>query len=315
MKKFLEKDIKELIFTLLIFFFLANLIISPKRYIDATLNGISAWTFNVLPSVFPFIFFTKCLSSLGQVEKMTKPFQRVSKFLFKTPPISIYTFLMAILSGYPVGSKMIADLYEQGKISKSDAFKMSAFCSTSGPMFIIGAVGVMMFKNATVGYILFLSHILGAFFNGILFRKIRLKNLKEEKIYPNTKKEKFNIGEIILSSTLSILSVGGIIAIFFLVIECLSPIFNLFPQPFSSFLEGIIEITKGSLSLSVQGNVKLVTTLTSFVISFGGISTLLQSITMLKQVNMPIKLFATQKLCHAILSTIITLIFLQFIKL
>ena len=353
-------NLLRLLLSALILFFIFNMIISPAKFIKEGLNGISAWAFNVLPSVLPFMFFTKALSSLGQMEKLTHPFQRVTKTLFNTPPISFYAFFMAILSGYPVGSKMIADLYMQGKITQEDAYRMSAFCSTSGPMFIIGAVGIGMFKNSLVGYILFLSHILSAFLNGLIYRKLGLKNDYKDKppkknISQTTKiqgknklknkDDKFSqkntintqsknneikinqnsdtnlnranektsdISEIVLSSTLAILSVGCIITIFFIIIECLSPIFNLFPENISAFLEGLVEITKGCLSLSALPNVKLAVILASFVISFGGISTLLQSITMLRQVKIPIKLFALQKLTHALLSALISTMLVLF---
>lgn len=363
--KLKNDNLSKMILSALIIFFILNMIVSPAKFIAQGLNGISAWAFNVLPSVLPFMFFTKALSSLGQMEKLTRPFQRVTKTLFNTPPISFYTFFMAILSGYPVGSKMIADLYMQGKITKDEAFRMSAFCSTSGPMFIIGAVGVSMFKSSIIGYILFISHVLSAFLNGLIYRKLGCKKsndknkqnknfqieksenksenvdiniaiskqIKDEKIerkndnnnistkidtqnknanYQTSKENSttktLDISEIVLSSTLAILSVGCIITIFFIIIECLSPIFNLFPENISAFLEGAIEITKGCLSLSVLPNVKLAVVLASFVISFGGISTLLQSLTMLQQVKMPVKLFAIQKFTHALLSALISTI-------
>ncbi len=370
--KLKNDNLSKMILSALIIFFILNMIVSPAKFIAQGLNGISAWAFNVLPSVLPFMFFTKALSSLGQMEKLTRPFQRVTKTLFNTPPISFYTFFMAILSGYPVGSKMIADLYMQGKITKDEAFRMSAFCSTSGPMFIIGAVGVSMFKSSIIGYILFISHVLSAFLNGLIYRKLGCKDKKDrqnkkdkshiEKIanqnendnisikscstkqnndnfqvenvvdkqgendnisteidtqnenmkFQTNKENKTtkapDISEIVLSSTLAILSVGCIITIFFIIIECLSPIFNLFPENISVFLEGAIEITKGCLSLSVLPNVKLAVVLASFVISFGGISTLLQSLTMLQQVKMPVKLFAIQKFTHALLSALISTI-------
>lgn len=297
----------NLIFSILIIYILICMISQPAKFITQSLNGISAWAYNVLPSVLPFMFFTKLLSNLDSISKLTIPFSRLSYKMFKTPPISMYTFLMAILSGYPVGSKMIADLYLQRKISQEDAFKMSSFCSTSGPMFIIGAVGIGMFKNSKIGYILFISHIIGAILNGITFRKLKLKTIVQS---TSVKKESpsFNLADIILNSTLSILSVGTIITIFFITIECFAPIFNLFPKTISFFLEGIIEITRGCLDISNLTNLSVATTLSSFVISFGGISTILQSLTMLANVKMPIKLFIFQKFTHACFSTIITLL-------
>lgn len=394
--KIQKDDFLKALFSILILFFIFNIVLNPSKYIAEGLNGLSAWTFSVLPSVLPFIFFTKALSALGQVEKVVRPFAPFSKKLFGTPPISFCTFLMAILSGYPVGSKMISDLYASGKITKVEATRMSAFCSTSGPMFIIGAVGVNMFKSAQIGYILFLSHVFSAFLNGIIFRrygekrkvksgknriskqkslnltnnekleknvtikhsKVPYKNIKKmaknvDKKYEkcannfeikkhnfiiknfdfNKKHEKigekieknvnfsqksdffkenssFDIGSIVLSSATAILSVGTIITIFFIIIECFSPIFSLLPTSLSAFLKGAIEITNGCLSLSNLKNLKLATCLASFVISFGGISTILQSLTMLQSAKIDVKIFILQKLMHATLSALITTLIL-----
>ena len=394
--KIQKDDFLKALFSILILFFIFNIVLNPSKYIAEGLNGLSAWTFSVLPSVLPFIFFTKALSALGQVEKVVRPFAPFSKKLFGTPPISFCTFLMAILSGYPVGSKMISDLYASGKITKVEATRMSAFCSTSGPMFIIGAVGVNMFKSAQIGYILFLSHVFSAFLNGIIFRrygeerkvksgknrifkqksmsltnnekletkllekrsKIPYKNVKKmaknvdikyekcannfevkshyfiiknfdfnkkhEKIGEKSEKNanfsqksdflkensSFDIGSIVLSSTTAILSVGTIITIFFIIIECFSPIFSLLPTSLSAFLKGVIEITNGCLSLSNLKNLKLATCLASFVISFGGISTILQSLTMLQSAKIDVKIFIIQKLMHATLSALITILIL-----
>ncbi len=398
----------SMVFTILIIFFLVCMISSPDKFIEQSLDGISAWAFNVLPSVLPFMFFTKVLSSLGTMQKLTRPFSPLSWALFRTPSISIYTFFMAILSGYPVGSKMVADLYSQGQISKPDAYKMTSFCSTSGPMFIVGAVGIGMFHSSKIGYILFISHLFGAVLNGILYRNLKIKNTDEpynfvsvNNAYPNnykqkieqtkksrknkqnknqkeqivkyeqTKKheqvkqqqteqqveqqvkqqqteqqvkqqqteqqveqqtkhkskptkqtnqaerknseQKFNLSDIVVNSTISILSVGCIITIFFIVIACFSPILSLLPKNLAYFLEGVIEITKGCLDISTLNDTLLSVTLCSFVISFGGISTILQSITMLKSLQMPVKLLMLQKFTHAIFSMLITILILLII--
>ncbi len=305
--KYFGQSPSTIILSTLIVFFLLSMIINPSKFINASLNGISAWAFNVLPSVLPFMFFTKTLSSLKIMPKLVRPLSPITKMLFKTPPISMYAFVMAILSGYPVGSKMVCDLYLQGQITKQDAFKMSAFCSTSGPMFIIGAVGIGMFKNAKIGYILFISHVFGAILNGILYRKLKVKD-EENSNTSAPKNESTNIADIVLNSTLSILSVGCIITIFFIVIECFAPLLNLLPTTISYFLQGVIEITKGCLSLSTLMDVKLACILASFVVSFGGISTILQSITMLNSLKMPIKLFVLEKITHGLFAMSISAI-------
>lgn len=197
---------------------------------------------------------------------------------------------------------------------------MTSFCSTSGPMFIIGAVGIGMFKNQTIGYILFISHVLGAILNGILFGRLKLRqnnSLQDEPPLPqnqNSAQKKSDISEIVLNSTLAILSVGCIITIFFIVIECFSPLLSLLPDTLRFFVEGVIEITKGCIDISSLQNLNLATILCSFVISFGGISTVLQSLTMLSSIKMPARFFILQKFCHAIFSTLVTVVLLLIFK-
>src|SRR5574344_476395 len=123
-------------------------------------------------SIAIFMFFTKILTDLDFLSWLTNLFTKLNKILFKAPAISSYIFLMSIISGYPVGAKLISEFYEMGAISKVQANKLCTFCSTSGPLFIIGSVGTSMFLNSTLGYIMFLSHILGSFLNGILYRKL-----------------------------------------------------------------------------------------------------------------------------------------------
>lgn len=301
--------------SIFVFYIILNMVLFPSLYIKQTFNGISAWAINVLPSVLPFIFFTKALTFLGSLDKISQIFKRPCNFLFKTPPISSLVFFTSIISGYPVGAKMTADLYQSGQISKNDAFKMCSFCSTSGPMFIIGSVGITMLGNATYGYIIFISHILGAMLNGLLYRNLKIKDVdnKIKKEIQTRDKNSFDISSIVLDSALSIISVGTIIAIFFVVITSLSPFFNLFPIGTASILEGIVEITKGCIDIAASFSGKWAIVASTFVISFGGISTLLQSLSMLSKLKMPTYLFCLQKTTHAIISTLIAFIIVLFI--
>ena len=298
--------------SLTILYVIACIILSPARYITAGLNGISAWAFNVLPSVFPFMILTKVLCDLGIIEKVCNKFGKFTSKIFGTSSISGYVFFMSVLSGYPVGSKMIADLYESGKINQTDALRMSSFCSNSGPMFIVGSVGSLMLKSAKIGYIILASHIISAIINGLIYRKITTK--QEFQTKTEFEYKEFNFGDVILSSCQAILSVGAIITLFFIIIESLSPVFNLFSPTLSAFLSGLIEITKGCLEISKLGLSQLFSTsLCSFIITFGGFSTIMQSVALLKRVKMKISTFTLQKLSQAVLSFFVSFLICMLI--
>lgn len=299
----------KILLSIFVIYILGCMVLNPAAYLAITLDGLTAWALNVLPSVLVFVFLTKVLTSLGSLEKASKIFSKPMRALYGAPQSSSYVFMMSVLSGYPVGSKMIADLYESDKITRTDAFRMSAFCSNSGPMFIIGAVGAGMFGDARIGYIIFASHLLSALLNGLIYRKIKVKDLPRN---GTEKRQNVDLAQMVLDSALSLISVGTIIAIFFVVIASLGPILSLFPPPVAALCSGLIEITKGSQMFGALGG-KMAVVLASFVITFGGISTILQSLTMLNKIKMPAWLFALEKLTQALLAGIISLILVQFI--
>ena len=71
-----------------------------------------------------------------------------------------FAFLMGLISGYPVGAKVISHFMEEGICTKEEAERMLAFTNNSGPLFIIGTVGITLFGNTQIGILLFITHIL-----------------------------------------------------------------------------------------------------------------------------------------------------------
>ena len=256
--------------TILLIVLVVLIALNSKVFISAALNGISAWAFNVLPCIFPFMIITKIIMSMGQVEKFCKPFSRPFLKLYGTSGSSAYVFFMSILAGYPVGSQMVASLYESGKIDRTQAYRMSSFCSNSGPMFIIGTVGCLLLKNAAVGGILFASHVLSALLNGLVYRKIRARENTqnaEENVQVLPASQSF--GDMVGTSVQAILNVGGIICFFFIIIEALSPVLGLLPGVVKPLAEGLIELTRGCIDASSLPTFAA-SVMCSFMIGFGG---------------------------------------------
>ena len=299
--------------TILLIVLVVLIALNSKVFISAALNGIFAWAFNVLPCIFPFMIITKIIMSMGQVEKFCKPFSRPFLKLYGTSGSSAYVFFMSILAGYPVGSQMIASLYESGKIDRTQAYRMSSFCSNSGPMFIIGTVGCLLLKNAAIGGILFASHVLSALLNGLVYRKIRARGNTqnaEENVQVLPASQSF--GDMLGTSVQAILNVGGIICFFFIIIEALSPVLGLLPGVVRPIAEGLIELTRGCIDASSLPTFAA-SVMCSFMIGFGGFSTILQSMTMLKKLRMPVWLFSVMKFSQGLISAGITAVLMLVI--
>lgn len=312
-------------FILILLILLILIIINPKLNLDNFYYGIKVWGQSVLPALLPFFFITKLLNDLGFSLFIGKYLSPITQKLFHTSGVSGYIYAMSILSGYPVGAKLTSDFYEKGIIDSNEAVRITAFTSTSGPLFIIGTVGVGMFYSTKLGIILLISHYISAIANGLLYRnyKYSKKNCKTF----NINVEENILENAMLSSIKSILIIGGYIALFFMIIcllqnyNILSPInyllCKIFPKLdsniFNSICSGVIEITKGSLDISKLGlSFKENAYILSGIIGFGGLSVHMQSYTFIKKTGIPFKIYLLQKLtqsCFAVLITIILLLF------
>ncbi len=306
------------------FLFLSFLfILNSSKYMLVVLEGIILYGTKILPSLLPFFFITKILSSFDFIYYVCNNFKGLTKFLFNTKAISSYIFFMSIISGYPMGAKLTSDFYEKGILNKTDCQKILSFCSTSGPLFIIGSVGVGFFGNEVIGLALFLSHILSSIINGIVFRNVGGKLI--DNIELKQDKKTLSLEDCMYNSIKSVLIVGGYIVIFYVLIQImldfnlLYPLIKLFNLLGLSNLEaqglsaGIIEITKGTFILSKCENVKLAFILSSGLISFSGISILIQSLTFLDKTKVNKKLFILQKITHAIFSVFVSYLISCFI--
>lgn len=316
-----KQNFTGLFFSVSIFLIMLLIISNPQVFSSATIKGLSLFFYSVLPGLLPFMFLTKLLTEIGTVFKISKRFSGVSKKLFGTPGVSLYCFFMSILSGYPIGAKIIYDLYNKNLINENEAKRMSIFCTTSGPIFVIGAVGVGMLHSFKLGAIIYASHILSSIICGIVYNLIfKNKNISESNTQSLSKSKPENIFSYCLAETVnSLFLVGGYITIFFLIAEIFDVlnIFNtiarlLFPllskfglseSSIKSILFGILEVTRGSKELSILSISN--TPIICGLISFSGISIIMQSLSFLKNAKIKAHNFIISKCVQCILSILI----------
>lgn len=293
--------------------------IKPKTYISSFSEGLQIFSGSVLPAMLPFFIFTRILYSLGWGKKMGVILGKPLNILFNAPSSSGYVFAMSLLGGYPIGAKLTESLYSSGEISTDEALKMCSFCSGAGPIFIMGTIGGVLFQSQIFALVILLSNYASCIFNGFLWRG------KKKKHKPGKTFELKN-SDPILDSLLSTLCVGTYIALFNLLCEVLSRIglvnfiFTILTKtniPYNedvvkSILFGIIEVTKGSFTVSNLGINKLSLCLTAGITSFGGIGIICQSMNFLKKCNIKSRSFIIRKITQSIFA-IITAFILSFV--
>ena len=120
-----------------------------------------------------------------------------------------------------MGARLIADFYARDLIDKDEACRICAFCSTSGPMFIVGTVGVGLLFNFKIGVIVLFSHILSAILNGLIYRGYKAKNFEPRPIRFSKTEEQNLLSTCMYNAMQSVLIVGGFIAFAYLLIDVL----------------------------------------------------------------------------------------------
>ena len=306
------KNIFKAVLGSMIFCCILIIALNPEIYIQSAFFGIKLWAIKVLPALLPFFFLTTLAIKLGGADFIAKVFEKPCNALFKVNGAGAFIFVMSLLSGYPVGAKMIADFYNQGFLTKDESTKFSTFCSTSGPLFIIGSVGLGMFNDKRAGFIILISHILSAVLCGIIF-SFYGKHCKTTTFLKPEEKSKNALYDCIYSSVISVAIVGGFVCVFTLLLDIAKNLNLLLPlqsvlTPFfgkelsSAFCYGLIECTSGCNLLANCGLSTYSLAFASALISFGGVSVWAQSIIFLSQAKVNLKVFYLSKTLQAISS-------------
>ena len=247
--------------------------------------------------------------------------------------IGAYVFIMGLISGYPTGAKIATQFRKNNLITKVEGERLITFTNNSGALFIIGAVGITMFGNTTIGILLLITHILACISVGFVFKFWKF-NDNENLEYNNSDLENKHSQTNILSSSISnaintILMIGGFIVLFSIIISILNSsklllvisnifvpflkIFNIDAKFCVPILSGLLELTNGVSLVSGISNKILSTNiiLTSFLLGFGGISICLQIYAIIADTDISILPYILGKFLQGIFASIYTFLFIK----
>lgn len=330
--------LKQFMLPFILIMFTICLIIFSNTNLSAAKNGLVLWANSIVPSLFPFFVATELLSHTNFTYYLGRILNKIMKPVFNVRGEGSFAFIMGIISGYPIGAKIAANFRENNICSKEECERLLSFTNNSGPLFIIGTVGVTMFGNSTIGFLLLITHLLASLTVGVIFRFWKYNSKSNDENYVQRQKNKNNIslsnlggiiGNSISNSINTILLIGGFVVIFSVIISilknsnlldvlcgCVKPLFSLLqiPDSFSEgFVSGIIELTNG---LSIVCNIpekklSINIILASFMLGLGGISILLQVWSCIAKTDLSIKPYILGKILHATFSAFYTFIFLH----
>lgn len=290
------------------------MMVFPSIALNAARKGISLWASSVLPALLPFFICANFMTALGLPVYIGRIFEKPFQKLFGAPGVSAFVFSVSITSGYPMGAKLIGDFGRSKAVTRNEARRMLTFCSTSGPLFMLGAVGAGMLASPAAGAVIALSHYLGALLNGLLYQIFSSKKPEPNHEVPGRATiAKGNLLDMFTDSMITSFRALGIICgyivLFMLITDFIqfSGVLNSLQADWSKgFIKGFLEMTVGCSSIAESRELTLLyqCILCTFLISFGGLSVYAQSMSMLSGLNIGSVYYLAIKLTHGLLAAI-----------
>lgn len=238
------------------------MLIFPQVTLDGASEGLRLWFQNVLPAQFPFMICILLLLKNG-----------LGSGSGSVPSV----FLTGILSGYPGGAKSIEVLYRQGQISAKRLQWLMSFCNNSGPLFMVGTIGIGIFGSAAIGYRILITHLLSAMLCGCIFSiggrgetfRVRGSQRIEESFGAQ-------LGSCVTETASVMIMVGGFMMLYCVLIRLCGRLW-----PGADYLCSLLEMTNGAAQFAKLPPVWSVP-LAGALVSMGGLCVYSQTCTVLE---------------------------------
>lgn len=133
-------NLRKNTFTLIFMLFTLLLVLFSENNLIAAKDGFSLFTNNILPALFPFFIATEILYKTNFTHILNKLFSKISRFLFNIPGHAASAVILGMISGYPIGAKMVCNLKRDKLITKNEAERLIAYTNNSGPLFILSSI-------------------------------------------------------------------------------------------------------------------------------------------------------------------------------
>ncbi len=279
----------------------ALMIINPQTIFKGALNGLVLWSTTVLPGLFPAMIVSSLILSLVPMKDSYR---------------YIYISVCGLFCGFPLGA-ILCNRVHKKLPDEVICEKIMPYCNISSPSFMLNYILMLScFEGIDTGIIIAAAY-LPAIEALIIIFLLNYKHIKaDEKSISNNKTCKTNapltfadiMDTALISSVKNGLKLGGYITIFASLTGLLNTIIHT-NVAVKAVLGGIIEITNGIFminSLVIDNKIKIILVLT--INALGGISTLMQTVGMVRESKLSIKKYIYHKLLLAASTAIHTML-------
>lgn len=136
-KKTFNTSVLALLFCIIFIFFILRY---PQQTCTLALQGLEIWALKMIPTLFPFMMISSIMIYSGLDALLAKFLYPFLRPFYRCSFYGIYAIFMGFFCGFPMGAKVVSELYLSQKITESEANRLLAFCNLIGPTYFLGLV-------------------------------------------------------------------------------------------------------------------------------------------------------------------------------
>lgn len=303
---------KKFIYTIIISVFLLYILVFPQDAVQAAALGLSLWHEKLLPTLLPFSILSYILIHSGLLDGFARAMHRLLKPIFPVSSAGIFPLTAGMLFGFPMGSKITAELVSAGKMTREEGERLYCICNNISPMFISSFILNDCLKRPDLRlptYLILYAPPLALYM--VQNRKRHFASPLEDAQKKPTSMSFQIIDAGIMNGFETLAKLGGYIVMF----AILAQMTRLLPikAPLAHcLLLGFTEITNGiaytaSQSLGFQQAYPMILAFTAF----GGLSGLAQTSSMVKEAGFPLSRYFQTKLLATLLSFALAVLYVS----
>lgn len=303
---------KKIVYSIILTILVGYILLAPQNAIQAASFGLTLWYTNMLPTLLPFAILSYIFVASGLLLGPCRLLHRCLRYLLPVSAPGVYPLFAGFLFGFPLGSRITAQLVEAGQISRQEGSRLFVACNNIGPVFIssflLSACLGRPDLTAKTLLLLYLPPLLLFAVRGWMHPAPSLPPAKKEA--PRSQINFKIIDAGIMSGFETLTKLGGYIMLFAIFAQMVKSL-PLHSPLLTGLLVGITELTNGTATIAAAplsfGQKYL---LAVFCTGFGGLSGIGQTASMVRQAKLPMGEYVTAKLLCSLASVLLAAVLL-----
>lgn len=112
----------------------------PALSLEYASTGLTLWFTKMVPTLLPFMILSGIMIRMNLTERFVGLLHPLLHRIYGTSRNGSYTIIMGFLCGFPMGARIVGELYEQHKLSREESALLLSFCNNIGPIYFLSYV-------------------------------------------------------------------------------------------------------------------------------------------------------------------------------